>query len=264
MKAFAAFCAALLLTAGLSFGQRAVEDPAGLTAAAGSEIRGANLVENFETFPTGSLTATGINGWTSTFSASHAIVDTTTISGIRSWRQTSDGSAFSDTASSPTVTQDFGIIASDVRINTVGLPNVHQWNPVASTNTFNTRISFDANGAIRALQVVAGVGAFAPTTGTWASGETFQIAVETTPAGVLRVYKNGGLIFTGQEINFALNGVAQGTNRWNGFQSNNTGSTGGTMTMDNFTNQLVNVPEPTTLAAMSLIGLVGFRRSRRA
>lgn len=260
MKEKLAFLAVMALSAAVASADRIdAGSPSDLTwsgATSGGGPESGHLVEDFEGFPTGALP---INGWTG-FSDNHAIVDTNTIQGMRSWRQTSLGDTFADSSSSPTVASEFGIMASMVRIDITAGPNLFQWNTIAPTNTFNTRLNFETDGTISALQVVDGAGVFFPTTGTWSSGETFQIAVETTPAGVLNVYKDAALIFSGVEINFALTGTAQGSNRWGGFIVNEAGSTGNTMTLDQFSGELI--PEPSSLALLALGGLAALRRRR--
>lgn len=214
----------------------------------------ANLVENFESFATGNLP---INGWASNFDPNFFIVDTATISGARSWRHVADDSGFADTGFSPAFTEAHGIVAADVHITGASL---YQFNTASTSGgSYNTRLNFNPDGTIEALQVVGGVGTFFPTTGTFTAGQTFQIAIETLPGGALNVYKDGVNIFAGTEINFAISGVGNGIGQALQFAANDVGG-GGTMTLDNFTNTIV--PAPASLALLGLGGLVGSRRRR--
>lgn len=246
-------CVAGLTTSALA--QRAVE-PMNALAAPVALTGGldANLIENFETFTVGGFPS---GGWTSNFDPNFSITDTNTIGGVRSWLHTSDDSGFADTGFSPTFSEAHGIVAADIRITGA---SVYQFNTASTSGgSYNTRINFNTNGTIDALQVVGGVGQFFPTTGTFTPGTTFQIAIETLPGGALNVYKDGVNIFTGTEINFALSGVGNGIGQALQFAGNTAGG-GGTMMIDNVTNTIV--PAPASLALLGLGGLVGSRRRR--
>ncbi|HQY89885.1 MAG TPA: hypothetical protein PK402_14630, partial [Tepidisphaeraceae bacterium] len=218
--------------------------------------------ENFESFTTGNLP---IGGWTSDYNPDFTITSVNTIEGTRSWRHTSDGSGFADTGSSPTFAAYFGYLGADIRINPAGTGSLYQFVPIGDViatnpNTyFNTRINFTQAGTIEALQVVANVGVFVPTTGTWAPNEVFEIGVSTDAAGVLKVYKNGATIFTGTEISFAVTGTAGRIRQSGQYGANTVGGTNSMMTLDNLTS---SIPEPTTLAVIAGAALVGLKRRR--
>lgn len=117
----------------------------------------------------------------------------------------------------------------------------------ATTGFFNTRVSFEANGTIRALQISGAppctTGIFAITTGTWTPGVKMRIGVEVLAApggGILRVYKDGVHIFQGHDISqfCAAGNPAIGMSQIRNFNSN-VGTTA-SFVIDNISNQAIH------------------------
>jgi cysteine-rich repeat protein len=122
--------------------------------------------------------------------------------------------------------------------------SLFQWNSVNTiAGFFNTRLNFEANGQIRALTVdpACTVGTFANTTGTWAPNVKMRIGIEVLAGNILRVYKNGAVIFTGQDIaQICAAATPAGITRVQNFNSN-TGTTT-LMTVDNISQDAVLNP----------------------
>jgi cysteine-rich repeat protein len=143
---------------------------------------------------------------------------------------------------SPIFTSQTGQIHADIVISDNA--SLFQWNTVNSTaGFFNTRLSFEANGTIRALQVdpACTVGTFADTTGTWSLNAKMRIGIEVLPGNVMRVYKDGVGIFTGHDIaQVCMPATPAGITRVQNFNSN-TGATT-LMTVDNISQDAVLNP----------------------
>ncbi len=136
-----------------------------------------------------------------------------------------------------------GVVAADIVISdTSSLWQFTTVNTLAGSGFFNTRINFELNGAITALQVtnsppcVSGI--FLPTNGTWAPGVKMRIGIEIQPGNVLRVYKDGVLIFTGEDIaqHCAPGDPDIGATQIRDFNSNVGNSS--TLTIDNISSSL--------------------------
>jgi len=167
-------------------------------------IAGVSYQEDFES---GYVLGPGCdqNGWTGYCGPEpdgfYIVNDSDPAFGNFSARHSMDGSTITGyEVVSPTFTLETGLIEADIRIaDTTGLYQFITMN--SSTNFFNTRINFESNGTITALQAADCVtGTFAATTGTWTPGVRTRIGVEVTPAGVLHIYQDGALIFTGHDI----------------------------------------------------------------
>jgi hypothetical protein len=107
---------------------------------------------------------------------------------------------------------------------------------------FNTRINFEADGSIRALQVRAtpcSTGVFAATSATWTPGEKMRIGVDVEEGGVLRVYKDAVQIFEGYDIaqHCDPSNPAVGMNQLRVYNSNASVTT--TLIIDNISNEPV-------------------------
>jgi len=209
----AAICTATLATSALA---DRIPGPANSISAEGLGTvltdDGAGITENFETFTLGAGCTQ--NGWTGFCDpgpppAGFLIVDDPAATfGTRSARHVSDGSnvtGFEMVGPLQTNAQ-FGLLAVDVYIsNTASLYQlITGANTSGTTVTFNTRINFEANGTITALQTSdCATGAFSATTGTWAPNTILRLGIEVTAGGgpgSLKLYKDGTLIFTGRDI----------------------------------------------------------------
>ncbi len=233
----------------------------GVSSATATSGTRASLFEDFESFSVGALV--GQNGWGG-YGANVAVSDAGPIAGAKSARHTSDGSEYSGLElSGPAFTPSYGILAADICLSGMGVTyQFASLGDVAMTSTgtyFNTRVQFNPDGTIAALQAVGGNAVFAPTNGYWTPGVPFQIAIETAADGALTVYQNAAPIFTGTEIGFAMQGVAGQSKQYYGWTDNAPGCAGVSMTIDNFTNVLV--PEPTSLGIVGAV-LTLLRRRR--
>lgn len=202
---------------------------------------GVSYTENFET---GFTLGPGCNqnGWTCAATQQFQIVNSG-IAGFGSFsaRSTSNGSgtAVAGVMRSPIFTLETGRIEADLVISdNVSLTQFTSVNTLAGAGFFNTRVNFEANGAINVLQISGPppctTGVFSPTTGTWTPGVKFRIGVEVLPGNVLRVYKDGVQIFSGIDIaQHCSDGDPDiGINQIRDFHSNVAGSTT-TFTLDN-------------------------------
>jgi hypothetical protein len=123
--------------------------------------------------------------------------------GARSAVYNSEGSsiAFFD-IQSPIFTLEPGRTDADITISDTS--TLYQMVPVNNgAGFFNTRVHFELDGTIQALQVTdpaCTVGVFAATTATWTPGVRMRIGVETDGT-TLSIYKDGSVIFTGTDIN---------------------------------------------------------------
>ncbi len=99
----------------------------------------------------------------------------------------------------------YGRLELDVTVTAGGDTPAENWHHIATedpiTGFLNTRVELTAAGEIR-VYTASGFGfdndpvtrsAFIP-------GETLRLAIETTPAGTLRIYQNGALIHEGAEF----------------------------------------------------------------
>ncbi len=251
----------LLTVPALAARNAALADALGTSSATATVGMRASFFENFEGFNVGALV--GQNGWGG-YSANVAVSDAAPIGGAKSARHTADGSEYSGfELSGPAFTPSYGILAADVRISGGGV--TYQFaalGDVAMTSTgtyFNTRVQFNPDGTITALQAVGGSAVFAPTSGSWTPGVPFQIAIETAADGSVRVYQNAVNIFTGTEIGFAMKGMAGHSKQYYGWTDNAPDFAGVSMTIDNFTNVLT--PEPASLGIVGAV-LTLLRRRR--
>ncbi|MEM1013320.1 MAG: PEP-CTERM sorting domain-containing protein [Planctomycetota bacterium] len=224
-------------------------------------------VEDFEAgFPAGGVGAVAdVNGWSL---GSAWGIETPGLGGSDFAIQLANPNPLSagSTVISPAGATGFGISTFDVRID--DLPTspdtfgIEFGNNV--TTTIATRFVFQSDNTIDVLQVVGGGGAFVEEIITFADGEEFQLGTEVLADGTLNVYKDGSLVFSGEEINFALSGVAQSADSvvgalfLTGTGADIVGGFDGTF--DNFGNTLV--PEPTSAALLALGGLTALRRRR--
>jgi hypothetical protein len=219
--------------------------------------RGPGYTENFESFTLGNPNQAG---WTGTLNV--AIVDSGVPGfGARTAATTSSGSGLGAFEfRSPTVGVQSSL-AADVLINDAGAlgTTLFQLLTVDSVGGFfNTRINFNSDGSIEALQAVGGVGVFAATTGSWAVGQTTRVGVEVLGDGTLNVYQDNSVIFTGVDINFAIGGASNGVDSIGNFSLNDAGTGADVMLMDN----IGAIPAPGVAAVFGLAGLAGLRRRR--
>lgn len=257
----AAFAATLVVGTGAALADdaRSPFDPTNFFSQSSGNpalFTGTALDENFETFTPGVFPQ---NGWTSNFDPNFTFTTGPTINGV-SWRHTSDASGVADFGFAPTIAPpQFGLFEYDFQLNSNG--TVYGNSPVNSVDgLINTRLLYNADGTIDALQAVGGAGVFSDTTGTWTSGVTMRMGVEVLADGTLNVYQNGALIFSGTDIPFALNGASTGIDTFQ-FESFNdaAGSSNDFALMDNF---VTAVPEPGSMALLGLGGLALLRRRR--
>ncbi len=223
-----------------------------------SQNRGVSYSENFETFPLG----TGIvNGWTApSFIGNSFVVDHPKASfATRSMQHVSDDSGVAGfEMAGPQFAIETGVLNADVIISN----NTSLYQMITVNNTsgfFNTRLNFETNGTIRALQAVGGVGVFSNTTGAWTPGVTTRIGIEVPGDGSLTVWQDGAVIFTGVDIPFALGNPSLGISQFTTFAANAAAAAMPTMTVDNINMQ---IPAPGALALFGAAGLAGLRRRR--
>lgn len=215
--------------------------------------------ENFEGFALGS----GIqNGWNSAFAPNFTIVDTGIAGfGQRTAQHMSDESGFSGIEVRSPIFGPQSSIAADIRINDMGPVGTSLYQLVtigSGSTTFNTRLNFNSDGTIEALQAVGGVGVFAMTTGSWSAGQVTRIGIEALGNGALNIYQDNSLIFSGLDINFVINGSASGIGELGIWALNDAATGADTMYLDN----LAAIPAPGAAAVLGLAGLAGFRRRR--
>jgi hypothetical protein len=224
-------------------------------------VRGTTFVENFEAFNLGA--AVPQFGWGSQFADNFSIVNSGVAGfGSRTAEHFSDASGFAGfEIISPTFASTDNI-AADIRINNVGATGTGTLYQFVSQNTgaalVNTRINFNANGTIEALQAVGGVGVFSATSGSWSFGETFRIGVEVLNDGTLNIYQNNSLIFTGTDIVHAIQGASSGLDSMAIWAANTVAQGNDTLWLDN----IGAIPAPGAAALMGLAGLAGLRRRR--
>ena len=195
---------------------------------------GVNIVQNFETFTLGA--GCNQNGWTGFCAAGvgfliEDVSGTHPTFGIRTAKHQSDGSAVTgfEIVSPINATMETGIVAADIKISDSA--SLYQFVPVNTVAAFfNTRVNFNVNGTIEALQI-SGVppcttGVFAPTSATWTANTVMRIAVQVPGDGTLKIYKNGTQIFNGHDIAAfcAAAGTAQGINQVRIFAANAAGA----------------------------------------
>jgi hypothetical protein len=224
-----------------------------------STLRGPGYTENFEAF---SLGGGEQFGWTSAFPPNFTIEN----SGVPGFgaRTAQHFSDVSDVAGFEIISPNFvaqGNIAADIQINDVGPAGTSLYQFVTVDTVagfFNTRINFNSNGTIEALQAVGGVGVFAATTGSWTAGQQFRIGVEVLGDGTLNVYQNNSVIFTGVDIAFALTGANNGIDNVRIFAANTSLEGNDTLWLDN----IGAIPAPGAAAVFGLAGLAGLRRRR--
>jgi hypothetical protein len=173
---------------------------------------------------------------------------------------TPNGPNLAQTVSSPNTGAGYGIQAATFRVDVVGSDASHGLQLTGASATINARVLLMGDGDIEVLQVVAGVGTFFDI-GDWTLGVPVQIAVEELNDAnqTQRVYINGALAFTGQDISFGVNGVASPPHTAFAQAFIGTALTS-RVQADNFSTSLI--PEPTSLAALSLIGVLSLRRRR--
>lgn len=191
--------------------------------------------DDFEAYTVGSLVPQG--GWSTSFSANANVIEGGNAIDGKSGQHTADASNVSDTIDSPTFAVDFGL--QNASLYRVGNGALYQVITIDSnTGTFNTRVNLETDGRITVGQVNAAQTAFEfiDSGATWAPDTVFSIAIETTDAGVLNVYKDGSVIFTGQETGFVINGAAGGIGQWRVFAGNETGAPDDELIFDNLNN----------------------------
>lgn len=224
--------------------------------------RGVSFSENFDGFALGS----GIqNGWTGFFGApsdGFNIVSTGFAGfGAASAQHNADASGFAGyEISSPVFAAETGGLFADVIMNPGAAASLYQFVTVGNVNTFNTRINFEADGTINALQAVGGVGAFQPTTGTWSAGVATRLGVVVPGDGTLQIIQDGNVIFTGIDIPFALGNASTGVQQFRVYSANTVAGVGANFIVDNINS---TVPAPGALALGGL-GLLAAARRRRA
>jgi hypothetical protein len=130
---------------------------------------------------------------------------------------------------------EVGVLEMDVQISdtlsTYGISTA----PAAGT-IINTRVFFQAGGSIDILQLLPGSctqGQFVASGATWTAATTFRLGIEVDGLGELKVYKDGALIFTGDDISVACAPAGpQGIGNLSVFASNLAGAAT-TLRLDN-------------------------------
>lgn len=222
--------------------------------------------ENFEAFELGQLPPQ--NGWSSQFDLNARVTDVNPISGQRSVRHVSDGTSVPGfELRSPMFDAGFVPVTSTVRLS--GMGSTYQIAPRDLTfGTFNTRVSFDPDGAVRVGQAeISDFGVitidFIDTGFNWLVDTDYVVSIESFADGSLTVGIDGNQIFSGLENTFVTLGIPGEINQFNIFAGNEgSGSvdgSGDTLTLDDL---FVGVPAPGVTGLVGVAGIACARRRR--
>lgn len=230
-----------------------------------SGTRVSNWTDDFESYAVGSP-FTPNNGWTSNYYSNTEII----ASGItgQSVRHNSDGFSYGGMELiSPLFDADFQMLNFDVSIDAA--TGIYQIATVDSaSNYYNTRLQFELDGSITALQTSdCYYGTFALTSGTWVPGTVYTFGIAVTDDGVLNIYQDGVLIFSGDDISaFCGSGSQTGMDYFQVYASNTANNT---MTLDNISlsSSLAAIPtmgEWGLVLLIAALGVIAVIRMRKA
>lgn len=189
-------------------------NPAGVLLVAGAAsmaTAGAtmSLGEDFSSFTPGPVD--GQQGWFSP-AGNEAVVTGAADRAVR-YERASEFVAPEWGVVSPEFQGGYGLLEFDVRVmpgsdDELGeSPQVATEDPL--TGYLNTRVEFTDAGEIYIYEAESWSGFSEPAeaAGTFTSGEAFRLGIETTPEGIVRVYKDGVAIGEAPELHAALLGV---------------------------------------------------------
>jgi hypothetical protein len=212
----------------------------------GGGIAGLSVAEDFEAgFVVGNIQ--NQNGWKGPLGQA-IITATNPVGGALSARHVSNGTgspANTQALNSPVFPggTQFGTFAADVRITaaTTEYHFITRDTAVAPpSNYFNTRVKFAIDGDIEVAQADPDelVFVYIDSGANWVVGAVHRVCIEVVDAsGVLNVYLDGELIFTGLDTQKIINNVSHGIGDYLTYSNNagpgNANGSGATYTLDN-------------------------------
>lgn len=218
----------------------------------------AGFAEDFETYSLGELN--GQSGWTSWISSVESYGDEPRFDDRTVMIGTDPEQTIFGQVYSPTIPHMFGVVAIDLLIiGDEDYAGVSFEVSDADSLIPNTRLFFHPDGAISAAQSDGPHSVIpASTGGHWTSGVVMQMGVEVLPSGMLNVYQDGQLVFTGHDVNHELGTGFDGLSRPVGIINYG----GATVYFDNITDTLV--PAPGASVFFSVAALAAVRTRRRS